>query len=166
MKYTVRAAAIIFAFILECTWGSFLNIQGISPCLAFALVIMIALESEPLESGLLGLLAGVLTDVLWGRVFGFNALLFMYAAILISFISGEFYKKSEFVTVWTTFLMTVLVQFISYIFTYTVWGTGNLPYALFRYVIPVAAYTSVVQLLLYKPFEVLIAFGVERRGRQ
>ncbi len=166
MKYTVRVVAIIFAFILECTWGSFLNIQGISPCLAFALIMMISLETEPFEAGLLGLLAGVLTDVLWGRVFGFNALLFMYSAIFISFMSGEFYKKSEFVTSWITLIMTVLVQVISYIFTYTVWGTGNLVYAIFRYAIPTAAYTAAVQLLLYKPLNIIIGIGVERRGGQ
>lgn len=162
MRHVWKTLLVLAAFCLDSTLGSYISIFNIAPCFLLATVIAMAMTGELGEAGVYGAVAGVLWDLAWGRTFGFYTLLYMYTALSAHGFLELVYKTSLFLTVGITFVATVLCEMIVYLLTFTIWGKGYFFLHVFRFMIPTALYTALVQLLIFRPINAICRPKQER----
>lgn len=162
MRHFRKVLVLLLALILDSTIGTYMGIWGITPSLLLVTVIAMAMAGEMGEAGVYGLLAGALWDLLWGRTFGFHALIYMYIAIAACAFLELVYKNTPIITAGVTFVASLLCEVLLYFVTFTIWGEGGFLYALFRIMLPTAVYTAIWQLLLFHPITKLSRPRTER----
>ncbi|MBR1970706.1 MAG: rod shape-determining protein MreD [Clostridia bacterium] len=84
MKYVKKIAIIYGVFLLQSLIFEKINIFSVTLNIMPAVLIIIALYSNPTESALLGAFSGLLTDVVCSRVFGVHIVIYMLLAGLVS----------------------------------------------------------------------------------
>jgi len=166
MRHIWKSVVLLLALLIDSTLGSHIGILDISPSFLLVTVIAMAMAGELAEAGIYGLAAGVLWDILWGRTFGFHALLYMYVALGARAFLELVYKNTPVITAGITFVASLLCELVLCFFSFTIWGRGNFLYNLFRIIIPTAAYTAIVQMLLYYPITRLSRPKEERGTRR
>lgn len=151
MKHFIRALLVLIFLILQSTFCHFIKITGVMPNLVLAYVIALALTSDNIMyAGAFGLAAGLLWDILWSRVFGIQSLTFMYIAIL-AYRAGEYmYRKNLTVCVIFTLTGTILAESILYITGFVLTYEASFWHAFFRTIIPSAAYTAIIQVVIFQ----------------
>ena len=155
MRHIWKILILFLAFLADTTIGTYIGILHISPAFLLAAVIAMAMVSTPIEAGVYGFAAGVLMDICWGRTFGFYTLLFLYISLGARMFLELVYKNTPAVTAGIAFVASALCNVILCLFGFTVWGDGNFIYALFRIIVPMAAYTAILELLLFHPITVI-----------
>ncbi len=165
MRHIWKGLVLFFAFVLDTTLGTYIEVFGISPSFLLVCVVAMAMVTTPAEAGIYGFIAGAFMDVYWGRVFGFYTLLFLYSALMARAFLEFVYKNTPTITAGITFAASLFCNTILCLLRFTVWGEGNFLYALFRLIIPTAAYTAIVQMLLFYPISILARPKEERRTR-
>lgn len=150
MRHFLKALILCICLILQSTIFQFLGIRGIVPNLLLAGVISVAMTAgSDLEALGYGLGAGVVYDLLWGRVFGINALLMMYIAVGAYYAAGYVYRKNITVGAAFAFLASLIYDILFYVLSFTIFGNGKFLFVMFRIIIPAAAYTAVLQVIIY-----------------
>ena len=162
MRHVYKTLVLLLAFIIDSTLGSYIGILDISPSFLLAVVIAMAMAGEIVEAGVYGLAAGVLLDLFWGRTFGLYAILFMYAALGARAFLELIYKNTPVITAGITFAASLVCELVFCVLHFTIWGEGNFLYDLFRVIIPTAAYTAIIQMLLFYPVTKLAKPKTER----
>ncbi|MBE7062561.1 MAG: rod shape-determining protein MreD [Ruminococcaceae bacterium] len=165
MRHIWKTLVLLLALVIDSALGSYIGILDISPSFLLVTVIAMAMAGEFAEAGIYGLAAGVLWDLLWGRTFGFYSLLYLYAALGARAFLEMVYKNTPVITAGITFAASLLCEAVLCLVNFTIWGQGNFWYDLFRYIIPTAAYTAIVQMLLFFPITRLSRPKEERGTR-
>lgn len=165
MKHFIRAFLVLLFFILQSTLCHFIKIWDVMPNLLLAYTISLALTSEDIMyAGVFGLVSGLLWDITWSRIFGIRALLFMYIAILV-YIAGEYmYKKNVSVCVFFTLAAAIITESIFFATNFVLKHGASFWHAFFRTVVPSAAYTAALQMIIYKICVKIRRSGQERSG--
>ena len=163
MKHFIRAVLVLLFLMLQSTLCHFIKIWDVMPNLVLAYIISLALTSDDIMyAGAFGLIAGLLWDITWGRIFGIRALLFMYIAIL-AYRAGEYvYRKNISVCVIFTLIGTILTESIFFATNFVLDHNASFWHAFFRTIVPSAAYTSALQLIIYKICLKIKGIGKER----
>lgn len=149
MRYTVKAIFLILMFIIQSTLAQHMSIFGVTPNLLLAAVVAVALSSEPAEAACLACGTGVVFDLMFGRVFGMSTLLFTYIALLSRAMLELMYEKTLISTMFITFLAMILYQCINLFLGFVIWGEGDFVFLFFRMILPCAAYTALMQIIIY-----------------
>ncbi len=165
MRHVWKSLVLLLALIIDSTLGSYIGILDISPSFLLVAVIAMAMAGELPEAGIYGLAAGMLWDLLWGRTFGFYALLYMYAALGARAFLELMYKNTPVITAGITFAASFLCETVLCLFGFAIWGQGNFLYDLFRVIIPTAAYTAIVQMIFFYPITKISRPKMERGTR-
>jgi len=143
--------------VLQSTVINFTQIYGVKPDLLLIFVVLTAMERGAVTGTVVGIVVGFILD---GGILGINSLLFMHMGAL----SGLIFQKvlvSKYYAVIILVILSVsfLYEFLFYVMNFTVWGKGNLIYALTRVILPTAAYNTAVCIPFYK---IMRRFSVER----
>ena len=149
MRKFALVLLVLIAYILQATLLDMLQIGHIKPNLIIMVVIHIALLRGYWEGGLTGLFAGMLMDILTGRIFGVYAIL----AMLIGLLAGSFHQRifrDNFISaMFFTFIFVTLFEFSFYFFEFYIWGQKHIWYAFSQVILPCALYTSILSAPLY-----------------
>lgn len=165
MRYTVKALFLILIFIIQSTLAQYISIFGVTPNLIIAAVIAVALSSEPVEAAVLAAATGIVFDLMFGRVFGISTLLYMYLALLSRAMLEFMYEKTLISTMLITFVAALLYQSINFFLSFIIWGEGGFVFLFFRIILPCAAYTACLQIIIYYLNEKLPFTNGIRGGR-
>ena len=165
MRHVWKTLILLLACIIDSSLGSFIGIFDISPSFLLVSVIAMAMSSDFPEAGIYGGAAGVLWDLMWGRTFGFYALLYMYCALGARAFVEMVYKTKPSITAGITFGASLICELAVCIFSFVIWKRGNFLYDLFRVIIPTAAYTAIIQMLLFYPITLIARPKTERGTR-
>lgn len=165
MRHLWKVLVLFLAFLLDTTLGVYIGILDVSPSFLLVAIVAMAMVSVPVEAGIYGFAAGFILDLCWGRTFGFYTLLYLYIALGARFFLEFIYKNTPRVTAGITFAASFFADVLLLVFGFTVWGEGNFLYALFRMVIPAAAYNAILQMLLFHPITAISKPKTERGTR-
>ena len=165
MRHVWKTLVLVLAFLIDSTLGSYIGILDISPSFLLVAVIAMAMAGEFAEAGIYGGLAGMLWDLAWGRTFGFYALLYLYAALGARAFLELVYKNTPMITAGITFVASLLCDSLFCLFQFTIWGQGSFLYDFSRVILPTAAYTAIVQIVLFRPLARLARPKTERGTR-
>ena len=89
MKTTIHGGFLLIFSILQATWLDCIEIFGIKPNLFLVYIIVICCFCGKIEGGAVGFAAGLLLDMLIGRIWGLNAVL----GLILGFCMSHFYAR-------------------------------------------------------------------------
>lgn len=112
MKYLWKFSGVYLAFLIQSLFLENIKIFSCSPDILTASVIICAVASGFKSAALLGAFAGLLIDVMYGKVFGINILVYMYLALLVSMAADEKNSNSPLIMGWVCFVSIAAMELV------------------------------------------------------
>ncbi|NMB41729.1 MAG: rod shape-determining protein MreD [Firmicutes bacterium] len=151
--YLIVFFIIIIALVIQGSLLTFFILDGIIPDLLLIIVICLAFLWGEKRALVVGLMAGLLQDILFGPAIGFFCLAKMIAGLLAGLTSHEVYRDQLIGPMLTAFFVTFAHEIIVFYLTAFFWGnTVDLFVALETLFLPRAIYHFVLTMLFYPLF--------------
>ena len=134
---------------LQTTLLHYAAIVGVIPNILIVFVIITGLLRGNIEGGTVGFFAGLATDMLFGGILGFYALLGLYLGIAAGSVSRRLFRENLLVAVFFTFVYSGLYESLIYVINNIMSGNMHYLYALTAVILPESIYNSVIALLMF-----------------
>lgn len=139
-------------FLLQSTLLQKISIGSITPNLLLVLCVSMGLMRGR-KSGLwTGFFSGLLVDLFYGSVFGFYALIYMYAGFFSGYAFRIYYDDDIKVPMVLTAIMDLLYNLAVYGLQFFLRGRLGIFKYLYRIIIPEIFYTVFLTMIVYKIF--------------
>lgn len=143
---------IIVCFLMQSTVLHLISIGSITPNLLLILCVSMGLMRGR-KSGLwTGFFCGLLVDLFYGSVFGFYALIYMYAGFLSSYAFRIYYDDDIKVPMLLTAIMDFLYNLAVYALQFLLRGRLGLGVYFTRIIVPEIFYTVFLTMIVYRVF--------------
>ena len=150
------AAIILIGFLLQCSVLDRIAIGQIKPNLLVILCASMGLIRGR-KSGLwTGFWCGLLVDLFYGSLFGFYALVYMYAGFFCGYAHRLFYDNDIRVPVVLSAAADLLLNLAFYGLQFLLRGRLGLHTYLVRIILPEMFYTTILALVIYRPVRALV----------
>ncbi|HJD25015.1 MAG TPA: rod shape-determining protein MreD [Candidatus Blautia intestinipullorum] len=143
---------IIICFILQTTVLHLVSIGSITPNLLLILCVSMGLMRGRKSGMWTGFFCGLLIDLFYGSLFGFYALIYMYAGFFSGYAFRIYYDDDIKVPMLLTAIMDLLYNLAVYILQFLLRGRIGLFTYLYRIIIPEIVYTVFLTVIVYKIF--------------
>ncbi len=164
-RYITVGIMIMLCFLLQSTFFQSLAFGGIVPNLVIILTSSFGFMRGEKEGLAIGFLCGLLCDVCFGDIVGFQALLLMYIGFLNGKFSGIFYPEDIKLPMALIIVSNLSFDIISYVFFFLLRGRLNFIYYFKTIILPEVVYTTLVTLILY-PIILTINVRLETREKK
>lgn len=148
----IVALLILVCFILQCTVFASLSFAGIIPNLLIVLTSSFGFMRGEKEGLIIGFFCGLLSDIFFGDVLGFQALVIMY----IGYINGKFcrifYPEDIKLPIALIVVSDLTYGVICYVLMFLLRGRLQFTFYFTHVILPEAIYTIVVTCLFYPLF--------------
>ncbi|SDZ80551.1 rod shape-determining protein MreD [Lachnospiraceae bacterium NK3A20] len=150
LRNTVIIAVVtILVFVLQCTLMDRIRIAEVSPNLLIVLVATFSFLLGDQQGLLLGFMVGLLSDIFFGPLLGFNAL--VYA--LIGFLAGKFQRILYVEDLGFPLLLIAVSDFVysflNYVFLFLIRNRLFFGEFFLRIALPEMIYTAAISLIAY-----------------
>ncbi len=149
VKIFLYAICIFVLVIIQSTFLEYIKIYNIKPNLLIVFVIAVALLRGNVEGAVVGLILGLLQDVISGRVIGFYGLLGMYLGVIIGSVNKRLYRENFFVIIFFTLAASITYESIVFILTVFLKYNADILYSFRTFILPEAVYNSVLSVFIY-----------------
>lgn len=150
MKRSVTVAiSIMVCFLLQSTVFQNLSFGGIVPNFLIILTASFGFMRGEKAGLIIGFFCGILCDISFGNVLGFQALIMMYIGFLNGKFSGGFYPEDIKLPMALIVVSDLTFGIISYILMFLLRGRLDFPFYFKTIILSEMVYTTVVTLLLY-----------------
>ncbi len=156
---------ILLCFILQSTVFRSLAFAGIVPNLMIILTSAFGFMRGENEGLIIGFLCGLLTDIFYGDILGFYALILMYVGYLNGKFNRIFYPEDIKLPIGLIVVSDLSYGMICYILLFLLKGKFHFLFYLKNIILPEVVYTIVVTCILY-PVVLFINKRLERRERK
>lgn len=143
---------IIICFILQTTVLHLVSVGSITPNLLLILCVSMGLMRGRKSGMWTGFFCGLLIDLFYGSLFGFYALIYMYAGFFSGYAFRIYYDDDIKVPMLLTAVMDLLYNLAVYILQFLLRGRIGLFTYLYRIIIPEIVYTVFLTVIVYKIF--------------
>lgn len=149
-RKAVIAVLIILCFILQCTVFQALALAGISPNLLLIVTTSLGFMRGEKEGMAVGFFCGLLTDIFFGSLFGFYALLYMFLGYGSGLFHMMFYDEDiKLPMVWIA--LSELVYGLSvYFFMFLMRSKFDFGFYFTHIILPELVYTVALTLVMYR----------------
>ena len=148
-KILFYSICILFFLLLQSTLLQYIRIYNVIPNLLVVFIILTALIRGNVEGGVVGFFAGLVLDMMFGKLLGFYALLGMYLGIAVGSVNRRLYRENLVVVVFFTFVASVLYETAVYFLNTFMSGNMSLIFPMTGIILPEALYNSVAAVFLY-----------------
>lgn len=165
-RFLVSTLLIIVCFVLQTTVFKELAFGGIVPNLLIVLVSSFGFMRGEKTGLIIGFFCGLLADIFFGEVLGFNAMVYMYIGYLNGKFSPIFYPEDIKLPVALILGSDLIFGFVNYVIMFLMRGRFDIKYYFINIILPEMVYTILITLLLY-PLILLInkkLEDTEKRG--
>lgn len=115
MKKTIMIVIIIINFILQTSLYHFVDFSLIVPNISLVLLVIFSLFSDNITGAILGIITGILYDVMVMDVFGIYTLLFFLTGSIVGLINEDVNKENYFTFFSITFIVATVWNLLMYI---------------------------------------------------
>lgn len=150
LKIIVMFIVSIFNLCLQSTWFNAIPIFGCKFNTSILIIISFALINGEVEGATLGFFTGLMQDIMFGKLFGFYAILGMVLGFLIGRLNKQFVKDNLVVAVVFGIIGSFLYEFFVYIFLILAKGDTNIILYIRRVILPETIINSFAMVLIYK----------------
>ncbi len=151
----VTFVMILICFVLQSTLLNLLSFGGIKPNLLLILTVSMGLMRGKHTGLWVGFISGLIIDIFFGNLFGFNALLYMY----IGYINGNFYKvfydDGIKIPMFLVAVSDLAYGMIYYLIQFAFRERFDFSAYFTRIILPELVYTVLFTLILYKLFYII-----------
>lgn len=149
LRKFVVALFILACFILQCSVFDSLAFAGIIPNLMIILTASFGFMRGEEEGLIIGFFCGLLSDIFFGGVLGFYALIMMYVGYLNGKFSRIFYPEDIKLPLALIITSDLSYGMICYVLNFMLRGKFHFSYYFVHVILPEALYTIIVTLFLY-----------------
>lgn len=118
MRIFILSLLLIIEIIIESTILPFFKIRGATPDIVLITIISMGLIYGKKEGSILGLIGGLLSDIIFGKGFGLHSLPFMLIGYLMGLVSERVYKENRIIPFLFTIIGTLCYHGIFYFIHY------------------------------------------------
>lgn len=146
----VFATIIIFvaAYLLQTTFAGYIAIFGIKPDLILAALICFGAFHGKEKGALMAVVMGIVVDLLFGKIFGVNTLMYLYIVVAASVIF-EYLFEHNVLTVGTVTFVLSLAGGVIYSLILVLSGQSFGLLFIVKMVAPYALYTAVAAAVIH-----------------
>lgn len=148
-RYILVGFLILICFLLQSTVFQTLNLGGIVPNLLIILTASFGFMRGEVAGLLIGFICGLLCDICYGDVVGFQALIMMYIGYLNGKFSGIFYPEDVKLPMALIILSDFTFGVVNYVLLFLMRGRLDFPFYLKSIIIPEVIYTTIATIPLY-----------------
>ena len=156
---------ILFCFVLQSTVFRSLAFAGIVPNRMIVLTASFGFMRGENEGLIIGFLCGLLTDIFYGDILGFYALILMYIGYLNGKFNRIFYPEDIKLPLGLILVRDLSYGMICYVLMFLLKGKFHFLFYLKSVILPEVVYTMVVTCILY-PIVLVINEKLEQRERK
>lgn len=166
MTGLVLLLIIIVNFILESTIIHYFNIFGVVPNTALIVTVIIALLKGKNVGSIVGLISGLLQDIIFSPVIGINGFILFFTGFLIGFMEGKLSKDNILIPIMLTLISTIGYHLLYSLFLYFL--AYNIPIIAFfkEVVLFEMVYNGVISVLVFKGFSKIFIIPPIRFGKR
>lgn len=114
-KVSVYILSVIVIVLLQTTVVEYIKIKNVKPNFVLVYTVCASILEGSVGGGLIGLFAGLVQDILAGKIFGFYGLLGMYLGVIAGMSNRRLYKENILVVIFFTFFLTLIYEYTVYI---------------------------------------------------
>ncbi|MCI2049998.1 MAG: rod shape-determining protein MreD [Lachnospiraceae bacterium] len=140
---------ILICFVLQSTLFRTLTFGGIGPNLMIALTVSLSLVFGDRKGLFIGFVCGLLCDIFFSSLLGFNALVYALVGYLFGKFERMIYPDDMKVPLLTIMGGDLLYGFLSYVFLFLIRGKMYFSYFMIHYVFPEMLYTLLLAIPMY-----------------
>ncbi|MCD7818916.1 MAG: rod shape-determining protein MreD [Lachnospiraceae bacterium] len=148
----IIALLIILCVLLQATVCPMIAIGEIKPNLLIILTVSFGLMCGRQQGMLIGFFCGLLTDISFESILGFNALIYLW----VGYFSGYFYRIFYDDDIKTPLLLIsvcdLVYGIVQYVFRFFIRGRLQFSFYLGRIILPEVVYTLILTIVCYQIF--------------
>lgn len=164
MTFFVLAMAVLINFFLQSSILPYIGIGGVVPNTAILIIIIIALFKGKYYGGFLGLIIGIIQDIVFSPVIGVNAFIYFFAGYLVGLAESNLTKENAVIPFIFSILGIVYYNFLYYGFMFFL--SRSVPFNSFAkdiFLIEII-YSAIFSIPIYKIFSKLFVTPSIRFG--
>ncbi len=146
----ITICIVIVCFLLECTVFQKLSFASITPNLLIIVTSSFGFMRGKKAGMLVGFLSGIITDIFFGDLIGFYALIYMVLGYVNGFFRRIFYPEDIKLPLFLISTSDFILENIVFLFLFVMRSRFNYFYYLGHIMIPELIYTVLVTLVLYQ----------------
>lgn len=152
MRYFIIAIIVLVNFLIESTILHHLSIFGVIPNTSLIIIVCLALLAGKKTGSVLGLVLGLLEDILFYDVIGVHALIYFIIGYLIGLTDKKVFKENLFLPFFFTSISTFAFHIIYYVFMYFLSINVDFISLMKNVVIIETILNSLLSIIFYKQF--------------
>ena len=164
-RIVVTAVVVIAAYLLQCTIFPSLEIAGIKPNLMLIITASFGFMRGPREGMLVGLFAGLLTDIQFGDMIGFYAMIYLFVGFINGLFERLYFDEDIKLPLFLIAISEFLYGVIIYLLMFLLRSDFNFLFYLNKIILPELIYTIVITLGLY-PLILMINHKLEAEEKR
>jgi rod shape-determining protein MreD len=145
----ILVLVILVGFVLQTTFFQTLNFGGISPNVLIIITAAYGFMYGRKYGMVVGFICGLLTDIFYGSVLGFYALVYLYIGAANGAFHSIFYQDDIKLPLALITASDFVYSFVCYVLLFLLRGRFNFLYYLKNIILPEMIYTIFVTLFLY-----------------
>lgn len=165
LRKIVVTVFVIACFILQCSVFGELAFSGIIPNLMIILTSSFGFMRGEKEGLLIGFFSGLLSDIFFGEILGFYALILMYIGFINGKFSRIFYPEDIKLPLALIIISDLSYGTVCYILMFLLREKFQFSYYFTGVILPEALYTTVITIFLY-PVILKVNQKLEERERR
>lgn len=156
MLYRIRnffiiAVMLIAAYVLQYTVISRLDFLECAPNILLVVTVVYGYSRGKNAGMIIGFFAGLMADVFYCDVIGYNALVLVAIGFLSALWRKKYYSDTLFIPMFIIFISTLGYNLIYYFIWFVLQGEFYFAYSFIHVIVPNLLLTLVAGLALYKP---------------
>ena len=129
MSILILVVIILFNFLLQSTILPYMSIFGVVPNTALLIVMSTALLKGKYYGGFIGIIMGLLQDVVFSSVIGINSFIYFFLGYLIGMAENKLSRDNMFIPIIFSIMGTIYYNFTYYTFMFFL--SKNIPFLSF-----------------------------------
>lgn len=167
-ELTVRVIVISFIvilnLILQSTVFQWVKIYGVLPNTALILVISFAIHNGKNKGATIGFFVGILQDIVFGRIIGINALIFMIIGYLIGLMDQKIFKENLAIPFILTAIASLLYETTNLLLIFLLGYRIELINVMKKMLIVGVIYNSILSPIIYYYVSKLLKSSLMRKS--
>ena len=164
-RFVITAVILIAAYLLQCTVFSSLELAGIKPNLLIIVTASFGFMRGAREGMLVGLFAGLLTDIQFGDMIGFYAMIYLFVGFITGLFERLYFDEDIKLPLFLIAISEFLYGVIIYLLMFLLRSDFNFLFYLNKIILPELIYTIVITLGLY-PLILMINHKLEAEEKR
>ncbi len=149
-RKAVMVILILTVYLIQSTMIRILPMGGVAPNLLIILTSCFGFMRGKKDGMFVGFFSGIIIDVLFGRLIGFYALIYMIIGYLNGFFASIFYPEDIKLPVALITSSELVYCFLVYVFRFLIQGKVRFGYYFLHIILPEIVYTIFVTIIIYK----------------